>query len=182
MAGSAQRPIAKRDRVRLSIDGALVAWLRERTDQGTFGGDSHAVELALRRLRAEQEFIRDACKRQGIPYSTAAFWQLHQAELEQSVPNEAGRPGRGNAGRPLGQRERLYASVEQGLLEWVGKHAGGKGPFENASHAVETGLRCLHHQEPKAPATVPALGFQFDADAVLGRYREIAARRGRTRA
>ena len=179
MAGSAQRPIATRDRVRLSIDGSLLAWLRERTFQGSFGGDSHAVELALRRLRAEQEYIRDECKRQGSPYSTAAFWQLHQAELEQSIPNEAGRPGQSNATRPLGQRERLYASVDQDLLEWVGEHVGGKGPFESASHAVETALRSLHDQEPEASSTVPGLGFHFDGASLLKRYREISTKRGR---
>jgi hypothetical protein len=180
MAGTAQAPIAKRDRVRLSIDSSVVTWVRDQTVLGTLGGDSHAVELALRRLRTIQDATRDACKREGVPFLPSAFWQLFHADIEAALPNEAGRPSRDDPGRPLGQRERFYCSVEQGLLEWVAAQTGKGGPFVNVSHAAETGLRCLRSQQRADGTTVPGSGFELDPEALWKEYRQlVGTKRGR---
>jgi hypothetical protein len=170
MAGNAD-PSVTRDRVRLSIATGLMAWVDAQCQPGgLFSGQGHATELALCRLRDEQEFIQDSCQRLKLPYNAAAFWQAYSDAVEAAIPNRPRRPTHDEKDSVV-DRTRVYVSVERRLLKWVDGNCKPEGPFENPSHAIETALSHLRNLQPPAEA-VTGVGFAFDGTALWKRYQK----------
>jgi hypothetical protein len=162
----------ERPRVDFTLAADVLAWVAQRTGAGDpFTGESQAAELALARLRAEESFIREQCKREGVAFDAAAFWRLYAAEIEASTPTPKGRRPRG-AGPPERQVKRMIAGLDAELLRWVDSVCEPKGPFETASHATETALR--HLQALESPERVPLDSFRFQAAEWWRRYKRGA--------
>src|SRR5688500_18395704 len=81
-----------RPRVDLTLALDVLGWVRQRTGTGDpFTGESQAVELALARLRQEQQFIQAHAKQEGVPFDAEAFWSLYEDAIEKSTPTRRGR-------------------------------------------------------------------------------------------
>jgi hypothetical protein len=134
----------------------------------TFG---HAAELGIGRLQDEIAFLQAACKSKRTPFDLEAFWHIHAAELEQSVPNPRGRPARD--AKPVTERAILALFLHSDFLEWIHENAQPKGPFVDASpvpHAVETALRVLRALDNESD--VRSSRFEFDGDALWTSYKQ----------
>lgn len=148
-----------RERVPLTLAVDVLAWVRDRSQPGgPFGTASHACELALARLRDELREYQVECKRRGIPFRTAAFWKLHEADLLRTAPTKRDPRPREARPEPGVVRERIFASLATELIAWAQKALLDAGPLASMSQAVELGLLRLQVEEARLKATAASLG------------------------
>jgi Arc/MetJ-type ribon-helix-helix transcriptional regulator len=165
MVGTAELSNILRERVALSLDRELVAWVDANSQAGAaFGSPSHAIERAIGRLRAEHDFTQETCRKTDVPFHDVYFWRLYADEVRQSQPGPRGRPFKGapRPGHP--KRVRVYATISMEMIAWTDRTCIQKGTFETLSQAVEVGLRRLRSGEHRANLTVePGLSMERDA-------------------
>lgn len=158
----------ERPRVNLTIASDSLAWMHSRTAAGDpFTSESHAAELGAARLRAEQAFVRDKCRAEGVAFELAAFWQLYAPLVEKSKPDRRGRRPRGVA--PERRRQRIIVGLETSLLRFLDANCEPKGPFASTSHAIETAWRHLEALEAAEPR-MPGAAFPFNGGGWWRRY------------
>lgn len=144
-------------RIDVRLAGDVADWVSQSMGPGDcFTSFSHACEVGLARVYTEDRWMRQACRKRGIPYDARAFWQSRPQVIQSKPPK--GRPPRG---APARDTRRLIAVTPEELVRW----AGDCGAFDSPSHAIEAGLRIL--QENQQEAAVAGAWFRFDGERLL---------------
>ena len=159
-----------RQRITPALASDVAAWVRANSGPGGwFYGDGHAFEVALARLRAEQDHVRALCSEHGVRFDAKVFWATHRDTIAASRPH--GHGGARQRGVSLEDRTRVFANVDESLLKWAlalcSENATPTRPFASVGHVIETALRNLQAQgNPQLPGD----GAPLDVSALWARY------------
>lgn len=155
-----------RPRHDVQVDPRLAQWLRAHVGPDlAFYSVSHAFNVAMRRVLAEEEHARRLAKQSGFKFDAGRYWTIHAEALAATRPNERGRPRDREA-------ERMWAYLDVKLKREVLRLAEPSGPFAQSnpvSHAIEFGLRRLQDAEQVRPVQGPC--FAFDEKSFLEAYQ-----------
>src|ERR1051326_3445729 len=143
--------------VRVAVD--VRDWVHQHmTPGGLFTSEGHAIEVATLRAHWERKYLRQECRRLGVPYRDAAYWAMMAELIRESQPLH---PGRSGPNQVFVEREQIRGFVDESIGQLLEGDCRPAGPFESASHAVETYLRHLRKQDTGQNAA-PAAEIPLD--------------------